>query len=38
MADGKLELDKMVGEGNKPLTRPATAGESAVAEHPLPKG
>jgi hypothetical protein len=22
----------------KPLTRPATAGESAVAGHPLPKG
>ena len=28
----------MVCEGKKPLTRPATAGESAVAGHPLPKG
>jgi hypothetical protein len=25
-------------ERKKPLTRPATAGESAVAGHPLPKG
>jgi hypothetical protein len=31
-------VDKMVWEGKKPLTRPATAGESAVAGHPLPKG
>ena len=28
----------MVCERKKPLTRPATAGESAVAGHPLPKG
>jgi hypothetical protein len=28
----------MVCEGREPLTRPATAGESAVAGHPLPKG
>jgi hypothetical protein len=28
----------MVYERKKPLTRPATAGESAVAGHPLPKG
>jgi hypothetical protein len=28
----------MVWGRKKPLTRPATAGESAVAGHPLPKG
>ena len=28
----------MAWEGKQPLTRPATAGESAVAGHPLPKG
>ena len=28
----------MVCERKEPLTRPATAGESAVAGHPLPKG
>jgi len=28
----------MVCEGKEPLTRPATAGESAVAGHPLPQG
>jgi hypothetical protein len=38
IADAKLELDKMVRQGKKPLTRPATAGESAVAGHPLRKG
>ena len=38
IADAKLWLEKMVGEGKKPLTRPATAGESAVAGHPLPTG
>jgi hypothetical protein len=28
----------MVWERKKPLTRPATAGESAIAGHTLPKG
>jgi hypothetical protein len=38
VADAKLWLDKMVCERKKPLTRPATAGESTAAGHPLPKG
>ena len=38
LADAKPEPDKRVWEGKKPLTRPPTAGESAVAGHPLPKG
>ena len=37
IADAKLRPDKMVWERKKPLTRPATAGESAIAGHPLPK-
>jgi hypothetical protein len=32
METGKWKLE------NDPLTRPATAGESAVAVHPLPQG
>jgi hypothetical protein len=33
----ELQEDKMVCERKEPLTRPAAAGESAVAGHPLPK-
>ena len=33
-----LWAEEMISERKKPLTRPATAGESAVAVHPLPKG
>jgi hypothetical protein len=38
IADAKLQPDKLVCERKKPLTRPATTGESAIAGHPLPKG
>ena len=38
LRDAKLEPEKRVWERKKPLTRPATAGESALAGHPLPKG
>ena len=45
-ASGAFTSRRTTGEGlvpsemgrKKPLTRPATAGENAVAGHPLPKG
>jgi hypothetical protein len=45
-ASGAFTSRRTTGEGlvpsemgrNRPLTRPATAGEGAVAGHPLPKG
>ena len=38
IADAKLWPDNIVCERKKPLTRPATAGESAIVGHPLPTG
>jgi hypothetical protein len=34
----ELCCEGLGGRSNEPLTRPATAGESAVAGHPLPTG
>ena len=35
--EGLADGNRRAWEGKKPLTRPATAGESAVAGHPLPR-